>query len=76
MVNHKWRFYDLEERAEDFMIRGLIDKELVVDFVVKVEENKVRYSEAKTKKEKREIILNVRTDGKKLEEFVRKNINY
>ena len=62
----KWRFYDLEERAEDFMQRGLIDNETAADFVVKVEENKRKFNEAKTKDEREGIILEVRNDWKGL----------
>ena len=62
----KWRFYDLEERAEDFMMRGLVDKEYVINFIVKVEEKKIRFNKADTKEERKNIILDVRNDWKGL----------
>jgi hypothetical protein len=56
----KWRFYDLEERAEDFMHRNLIDKETATDFIITAEESKVKFNEVKAFEEKKNIILNVR----------------
>ena len=70
----KWRFYDLEERAEDFMMRGLADKESVVDFIVKTEENKVKFNEADSKEERKNIILDVRNDWKDLVRKIRENV--
>lgn len=70
----KWRFYDLEERAEDFMISGLADKESVADFIVKTEENKVKFNEANSKEERKNIILDVRKDWKELVNKIRENI--
>ena len=48
------------------MQRGLIDNETAADFVVKVEENKRKFNEAKTKDEREGIILEVRNDWKGL----------
>ncbi|MEK6869548.1 MAG: hypothetical protein AABX74_04920 [Nanoarchaeota archaeon] len=62
----KWHFYELEDRAEDFMMRGLADKESVVDFIVKTEENKVKFNEADSKEERKNIILDVRNNWKEL----------
>ena len=70
----KWRFYDLEERAEDFMMRGLVDKESVVDFIVKSEENKVKFNEADSKEEGKNIILDVRRDWKQLVKKIMDNV--
>ena len=70
----KWRFYDLEERAEDFMTRGLVDKESVIDFIVKTEENKVKFNEADSKEERKNIILDVRTDWKELVKKIREKV--
>ncbi len=70
----KWRFYDLEERAEDFMTRGLADKEPVVDFIVKTEENKVKFNEADSKEKRKNIILDVRKDWKSFVNKIRENI--
>lgn len=67
----KWRFYDLEERAEDFMARGLADKVSVVDFVSKIEENKMKFNEAETKEERKNIILDVRGDWQEFINIVR-----
>jgi hypothetical protein len=58
----KWRFYDLEERAEDFMLRGIAGREDVIDFVSKTELNKVDFNEAKNIDVRENIILDVRKD--------------
>lgn len=65
----KWRFYDLEEKAEDFLMRGFVDRGSVVDFIAKTEQNKIKFNGAKTKEERKNIILDVRKDW---EEFVKK----
>ena len=70
----KWRFYDLEERAEDFMMRGLIDKESVAEFIVKTEENKVKFNEVDSKEERKNIILDVRSAWNELVQKIRDNI--
>ena len=70
----KWRFYDLEERAEDFMLRGLIDKKDSVNFIVKVEENKIKFNEARTKEERKNIILDVRIAWNELVKQIEKKI--
>lgn len=69
----KWRFYDLEERAEDFMIRGLVDKESVVDFIVRTEKNKVKFNEASSKEEREKIILDIRLSWNNLVQKIMKN---
>ena len=70
----KWRFYDLEERAEDFMARGLVGKDAVVDFIARVEENKIRFNEAKTYKERKDAILDVRVAWKGLVHKISENV--
>jgi len=70
----KWKFYDLEERAEDFMIRGLIDKGSVVDFIVKTEENKVKFNEANSKEGRKNIVLDVRIAWNDIVKKVKENI--
>ena len=69
----KWRFYDLEERSEDFMMRGLADKESVIDFIVKTEGNKIKFNEAGSKEERKNIILDVRDDWKELVKKIMEN---
>lgn len=70
----KWRFYDLEERAEDFMQRGFVDKESTVDFVGELEKKKIRFNEADTKEERKNIILDVRMIWKEFIDVVRENL--
>lgn len=69
----KWRFYDLGERAEDFMMRGLVDKSSVIDFIVKTEKNKVKFNEADSKEERKNIILDVRLGWRELVKKIREN---
>lgn len=70
----KWRFYDLEERAEDFMERGLIDLDSVVEFVSQLEENKKQFNEAISKEERKNTILNVRDEWKVFTQKVKENL--
>jgi len=70
----KWRFYDLEERAEDFMHRGLVDEESVSNLIVNLEQKKIEFNEATTKEERKNIILDVRDDWKEFVEIVKRNL--
>ena len=70
----KWRFYELEDRAEDFMKRGLINEDAVVDFVSKTEQNKISFNEAKTKEERTAVILQVREDWKTLADKIKQKL--
>lgn len=70
----KWQFYDLEERAEDFLKRGLIDKDTAVDFIAKTEQNKIIFNEAKTKDERKSIILEVKNDWKVVVNKIREKL--
>lgn len=56
----KLRFYHLEEQAEMLMKLGLLNKEDVIDFVVKVELKKQEFNSVKTKDEMRQVIQDVR----------------
>ena len=70
----KWHFYDLEERAEDFMNRGLVDKETVAGFIEKTEQNKAKFNGAKTKEQRKDIILDVREDWKEFAGIIKENL--
>lgn len=70
----KWHFYDLEERAEDFMHRGLIDRNAAADFIEKTELNKASFNEAGTDEEKKEIILAVREDWKEFTGMIKDDL--
>lgn len=70
----KWRFYDLEERAEDFMHRGLADKGDVAAFIEKAEQNKAKFNKAKTNEEMKNIVLAVKNDWKDFVNKVRENL--
>jgi hypothetical protein len=64
----KFRFYDLEERAEKLAERGA-DLNAVADLETLIESKKQAFSAAKTKAERRQIILDVRQAW---QEFVNK----
>ena len=70
----KWHFYDLEERAENLMLRGHIDKDTVVDFISKTEQNKISFNDAKTKEKRLGIILAVKNDWKEFADKVREKL--
>ena len=70
----KWRFYDLEERAEDFMKRGLASEDAAVDFISKTEQSKIKFNDAKTKEERKNIILSVRNDWKVLAYTIKESL--
>lgn len=70
----KWHFYDLEERAEDFMARGLVDKAVVADFIEKTEQNKAKFNEAKAIDDRKNIILAVREDWKDFTDATKENL--
>lgn len=59
----KFRFYNLEERAEDLIEQGA-DKELIADFVVFITQKKDRFNKAVTNEEQKQIILEVRKGWK------------
>ncbi len=65
----KFRLYDLEERAEELAEEGKADINDVADFVALVEQRKQAFDNAKTKEERREIILDVRAAW---QEFIKK----
>jgi hypothetical protein len=54
----KFRFYDLEERAEKLAERGA-DLNAVADLETIIESKKQAFNSAKTKAERRQIILDV-----------------
>ncbi|MBI2985007.1 MAG: hypothetical protein HYY50_05295 [Candidatus Kerfeldbacteria bacterium] len=55
----KFRFYDLEQRAEVLGDRG-VDLSTIADFVTAVEQKKQAFNQAASKDERRQIILDVR----------------
>lgn len=69
----KFRFYDLEERAEDLLEDGKASKEAVVEFTANVFENKQTFNAAKTKEERRKAILDMREAWKKFIAGVTRN---
>ena len=56
----KFKFYNLEEKAERFLDRGWVDQETVTVFIANLEIKKAEFNEATTKEEKRKVILGVR----------------
>lgn len=69
----KFRFYDLEERAEEFIEDG-VDKNIIADFTVFIVEKKNEFNRAKNNKERKRITLEVRNEWKKLIEKVKEQI--
>lgn len=65
----KFRFYDLEERAEKLAEEGKVSSDDLVLLVTKLEEKKVEFNNAATIAQKRAIVLEVRQIWK---EFVKK----
>ena len=55
----KFKFYDLEERAEEMEELG-VSEELIAEFVTNLELKKQVFNNAKTKEERKQIILDVR----------------
>lgn len=55
----KFRLYDLEERAENFMGRGA-DKNLVTDLIISIEEKKIQFNAAKTTSERKQVLIGAR----------------
>ena len=56
------------------MLRGIVDRKYVVDFVSLTELNKVLFNNAKTKEERYKIILDVRNDWNEFVQIVRGNL--
>ena len=52
----KFRIYNLEEKAQRLMEKGLVDAETAANFVTALEQQKQNYNEAKTVAEKKTII--------------------
>ncbi len=57
----KFKFYDLEERAEELYSKGKINKEKVVDIIAKLEEKKIEFNNANSKEQRKNIIKEVKT---------------
>ena len=55
----KFRIYNLEEKAQSLMQKGLVSEESATDFVTAMEQQKQNYNEAKTTAEKKTIIIGV-----------------
>ena len=66
----KFRIYDLEERAEDLAEDGKVPFDAAAEFVVFIQETKQKFNNAKSKQERRQLILDVRARWQK---FVRDN---
>jgi hypothetical protein len=69
-----FRFYDLEQRAEEFIEEG-VDVKTTAAFVSKVIENKIAFLGAETYEERRTLIEKMRTDWKAHMDYVRPILN-
>lgn len=56
----KLRLYHLEEEAEELEEQGKITEDQLVDFVVQMEESKLAFNQAQSKKERKQVILQAR----------------
>ena len=57
----KFRFYNLEEKAEELLDNGRVSKDTAVEFVSSLEMKKQEYNNAKTIQEKKQIVLDVKS---------------
>jgi hypothetical protein len=55
----KYRFYDLEKRAEKLADAG-VSKTSIIDLITAVEEKKLQFNEANSREKRKKIILEVR----------------
>jgi len=62
----KFRLYNLEEEAEKMMKDGLLEREGVAGFIVRMEQAKLAFNSASSTKERRDVILGAREDWKDL----------
>lgn len=69
----KFRFYNLEERAENLLERS-VDKELIVDFVTAIEIKKQEFNSAENNTERKQIIKDVQKKWKEFLEKVKQQI--
>ncbi len=65
----KFRIYNLEDKAQHLMEKGLVDLETVTGFVTAMEQQKQNYNDAKTIAEKKAIVKGVQ---KRWQEFIGK----
>lgn len=56
----KFRFYDLEERAEELYEDGKITKEKAVDIISQLEQQKVKFNTANSKEQRKQVILDTK----------------
>lgn len=66
-----FRFYELEEKAEELLAEGRIDLQTAADFITLVEAAKIKFSEVQSYEEKKNVILGVRDIWKELIKVVR-----
>lgn len=66
----KFRFYNLEERAEEYLEEGKASLDDVIDIVTLLEEKKQEFNKAKTIEERRKMILDTRSAWKEFENKV------
>ena len=53
----KFRFYDLEERAEELYEDGVITKSQATDIIARLEEQKIKFNAATTKQQRQDSIV-------------------
>ena len=55
----KFRIYNLEDKAQRLMGKGLVDLDTVTEFVTALEQQKQNYNDAKTTAEKKAVVIGV-----------------
>lgn len=68
-----FRFYDAEERVEEWYEEGKLSLEDTVDFIAVVVESKVNFNKAKTKAERVAVIKNIQSEWEKVVAKVKKS---
>jgi len=56
----KFRLYDLEERAEELIEKGIITTEQAADIISALEEKKLEFNKATTKEQRKQVIQDVK----------------
>ena len=67
----KFRLYNLEEMAEEFLEQGKLDEPDVVEFIAIIEQKKLDFNNASSNDERKQILLDAREEWKRLLEKVR-----
>lgn len=73
-IMHKFKFYDLEERAEELLEKG-IDKTKITEFIIEMEKAKQEYNQDLTFSQRKLVILKIRNLWKDLVDYVKTEVS-